>query len=357
MNRSSARCVSINIQPTPKETRPMKSTTLRMLSLSIAAGASLALSSCGSSTKTAAVAPAAAEAPVSSEAPATSSATKPAAGATVALKAASSSLGQILVDAQGRTLYAFTNDINAQSTCTGTCAEAWPPQIVDESWTVAPGLDSGIFSTSARTDGTLQLMAGKFPLYYFSGDAKPGDVNGQGSGGVWFAVAPNATTVAGTAAGAPTTAEAAPTTAAASPTTTVYGKAAVVPTTVTPAPASAAPPIVEVADNALGSIVVDGKGRTLYAFTKDVDGTSTCVDGCAKAWPAVVVSGDIAVGDGLDKTQFSTVTRADGSKQLKLGKWPLYYFSGDAAAGETNCQGSGGSWFVIGKDAKLIKGS
>ena len=200
-------------------------------------------------------------------------------------------------------------------------------------------------------------MAGKFPLYYFSGDAKPGDVNGQGSGGVWFAVTPNATTVPGPAVGgAPTTAAAAPTTAAAAPATAGYGKAAVGPTT-TASAATAAPSIVGVADNALGSIVVDSKGRTLYAFTKDVDGTSTCVDGCAKAWPAVLVNGDIAVGTGLDKGQFTTVARVDGTKQLKLGKWPLYYFSGDTAAGETNGQGSGGSWFVIGKDAKLIKGS
>ncbi len=332
----------------------MKTTTLRMLSLSIVAGASLALSACGSSTK---ATPVAAEAPSASAAPTPSTGAKPAAGAGVALKAASSPVGQILVDAQGRTLYAFTNDVNAQSTCTGTCAEAWPPQIVDESWTVAPGLDSGIFSTSARADGTLQLMAGKFPLYYFSGDAKPGDVNGQGSGGVWFAVTPNATTVPGPAVGgAPTTAAAAPTTAAAAPATAGYGKAAVGPTT-TASAATAAPSIVGVADNALGSIVVDSKGRTLYAFTKDVDGTSTCVDGCAKAWPAVLVNGDIAVGTGLDKGQFTTVARVDGTKQLKLGKWPLYYFSGDTAAGETNGQGSGGSWFVIGKDAKLIKGS
>jgi predicted lipoprotein with Yx(FWY)xxD motif len=333
----------------------MKTTRLQMLSLSIVAGASLALSACGSSTT---AAPIAAEAPVASAASTPSTGAKPAAGAAVALKAASSALGQILVDAQGRTLYAFTNDVNAQSTCTGTCAEAWPPQIVDESWTVAPGLDSGIFSTSARADGTLQLMAGKFPLYYFSGDAKPGDVNGQGSGGVWFVVTPSATTVPGPAVGGtPTTAAAAPTTAAAVPATAGYGKAAVGPTTTASAAAAAALPIVEVADNALGSIVVDSKGRTLYALTKDVDGTSTCVDGCAKAWPAVVVNGDIAVGDGLDKSQFSTVARADGTKQLKLGKWPLYYFSGDTAAGETNGQGSGGSWFVIGKDAKLIKGS
>jgi predicted lipoprotein with Yx(FWY)xxD motif len=332
----------------------MKRTTLQMLSLSIVAGASLALSACGSSSKTA---PVAAEAPAASAAPIPSTSAKPAAGTAVALKAASSSIGQILVDAQGRTLYAFTNDVNAQSTCTGTCAEAWPPQIVDESWTVAPGLDTGIFSTSARADGTLQLMAGKFPLYYFSGDAKPGDVNGQGSGGVWFAVTPNATTVPGPAVGgAPTTAAAPPTTAATATTTAGYGKAAVGPTTTAPA-ATAVPSIVGVADNAIGSIVVDSKGRTLYAFTKDVDGTSTCVDGCAKAWPALLVNGDIVVGNGLDKGQFTTSARADGTKQLKLGKWPLYYFSGDTAAGETNGQGSGGSWFVIGKDAKLIKGS
>jgi predicted lipoprotein with Yx(FWY)xxD motif len=321
----------------------MKRTRLQMLSLSIVAGASLALSACGSSGK---AAPVAAETPAASAAPTPSTSAKPAAGTAVALKAASSAIGQILVDAQGRTLYAFTNDVNAQSTCTGTCAEAWPPQIVDESWTVAPGLDTGIFSTSARADGTLQLMAGKFPLYYFSGDAKPGDVNGQGSGGVWFAVTPNATTVLA----------APPTTAAAAPATAGYGKAAVGPTT-TASAATAAPSIVGVADNALGSIVVDSKGRTLYAFTKDIDGTSTCVDGCAKAWPALVVNGDIVVGNGLDKGQFTTSARADGTKQLKLGKWPLYYFSGDTAAGETNGQGSGGSWFVIGKDAKLIKGS
>jgi predicted lipoprotein with Yx(FWY)xxD motif len=186
-----------------------------------------------------------------------------------------------------------------------------------------------------------------------------GEVAADG-GEAWFAVTPTATTVPGPAVGAaPTTAAATPTTAAAAPATTGYGKAAVVPSTVAPAaPAASVSPIVGVADNALGSIVVDSKGRTLYAFTKDVDGTSTCADGCAKAWPAVVVKGDIVVGNRLDKGQFSSVARADGTKQLKLGKWPLYYyFSGDAAAGETNGQGAGGSWFVIGKDAKLIKGS
>ncbi|MDH3684065.1 MAG: hypothetical protein OEV40_29440 [Acidimicrobiia bacterium] len=56
--------------------------------------------------------------------------------------------------------------------------------IVDPDWTVAPDLDSGIFATTTRHDGQLQLVAGKWPLYRFTGDAAPGDSNGQGSGGV-----------------------------------------------------------------------------------------------------------------------------------------------------------------------------
>jgi predicted lipoprotein with Yx(FWY)xxD motif len=283
--------------------------------------AGIALGACGSKTSSPAATPAApAPAPITT-------AGAPAAGASVAVKSAASSLGQILVDPQGRTLYAFTKDTAATSTCTATCAEAWPPAVVDASWTVAPGLDSGVFSTITRDDGSLQLTAGKFPLYYFSGDARPGDVNGQGSGDVWFAVSPQAQLVKDTGA----------------------------PTTAAPAPAPAAPAaIAKTATTPLGTIVVDAGGRTLYGFTKDANGTSTCNDACAQAWPPVTVSGDLAV-EGLDQSLFSTIDRADGSKQLKMGKWPLYRFSGDAAPGDTNGQSSGGSWFVIGADGKLIK--
>ena len=94
----------------------------------------------------------------------------------------------MLASTDGLTLYGFTNDVDAISTCYGTCAEAWPPVIVDADWTVGPGLDTGIFSTTERDDGTLQLVAGKFPLYGFGGDAAPGDITGHGSGDVWFAV-------------------------------------------------------------------------------------------------------------------------------------------------------------------------
>jgi predicted lipoprotein with Yx(FWY)xxD motif len=255
----------------------------------------------------------------------------PAPGTSVAVKAASSPLGQILVDPDGRTLYAFTNDTAAKSTCTGTCAEAWPPAVVAPTWTVAPGLDAGVFSTVTRDDGTLQLAAGKYPLYYFSGDARPGDVNGQGSGDVWFAIDAKAQLVR--------TASTPPTTAAAP---------------AAPAAPAALSAMAKPVESPLGIIVVDAEGRTLYGFTNDKNGTSSCNEGCAQAWPPVIVSGDLAV-EGLDQSLFSTIDRADGSKQLKMGKWPLYRFAGDAGPGEANGQGSGGSWFVIGIDGKLIK--
>jgi predicted lipoprotein with Yx(FWY)xxD motif len=260
---------------------------------------------------------------------ATTVAPAPAAGTTVVVKAGSSEFGQILVDSTGNTLYAFTNDTAAQSTCTGTCAEAWPPVIVDPSWSVAPGLDAGVFSTVIRTDGTEQLMAGRFPLYRFSGDARPGDVNGQGSGGVWFVVDGLANIVEDGAAAAPTETSA--------------------------APAAETPPLLGVADNELGQLLADASGRTLYGFTKDADGTPTCVDGCANAWPPVIVDDSLDLGTLPDSASFSIVDRPDGTKQLKAGKWPLYYFSGDTAPGDANGQGSGGIWFVVAPDATLIK--
>ena len=114
-------------------------------------------------------------------------ATAPAA-ADAAVKISQTALGDVLSDPDGMTLYTFTNDVNTTSTCSGTCAEAWPPVLVDPDFIVSPGLDSGIFATTPHEDGTHQLVAGKWPLYLYAADAKPGDVTGQGSGDVWFAV-------------------------------------------------------------------------------------------------------------------------------------------------------------------------
>ena len=266
-------------------------------------------------------------APTTTEAPAPAAAVASA----VSAKVGDSDLGELLVSTEGLTLYGFVNDVDAISTCYSTCAEAWPPVIVDEEWTVGPGLDTGIFSTTERDDGTLQLVAGKFPLYTFGGDAAPGDLTGQGSGDVWFAVGLDGALLEDDAATDPTVAATAPETTA--------------PAAVAPASASSTD---------LGDVLVDESGMTLYGFTKDADGTPTCQGPCADAWPPLLVDG-ADLPDGLDPAVFTVVERPDGSFQLKAGAWPLYRFAGDAAAGETNGQASGGVWFVVDPQGGLIK--
>jgi predicted lipoprotein with Yx(FWY)xxD motif len=242
------------------------------------------------------------------------------AGRAVAARAGESDLGEILVGENGMTLYGFTNDTDGTSTCTGTCAEAWPPVLVDADWTVGPGLDTGVFSTIPRDDGTEQLVAGRWPLYYYSGDSAPGDVNGQGAGEVWYVVGTDATLIK----------DAAPA-------------------------ADAAATSVQLADSPLGQILVDAEGNTLYGFTNDVDGVSTCTGDCAATWPAHLVEGEPVPGEGLDPAVFSVVEGAEGGQQLKAGKWPLYRFSGDSAPGDVNGQGVGDVWFAVGADGSLIK--
>ena len=138
----------------------------------------------------------------------------------------------------------------------------------------------------------------------------------------------------------------------------------------TAAPPTAAPPTaspgesspatgaatVMVATNAThGQILVDGEGRTLYLFTPDEAGTSTCYDDCATAWPPLLVTGEITVGPGLDDSDFSTATRTDGGDQVKIGNWPLYYFATDVAPGDTNGQGLFDRWYVVSPSGEAIK--
>jgi predicted lipoprotein with Yx(FWY)xxD motif len=110
------------------------------------------------------------------------------ADATTFVEVGETDLGPVLVGPDGNTLYGFTLDSPARSNCDGSCAEAWPPLTVGSEWAVGPGVERALFDTMPRADGRTQLVAGEWPLYAFSGDFGPGDVNGQGSGGVWFAI-------------------------------------------------------------------------------------------------------------------------------------------------------------------------
>ena len=113
------------------------------------------------------------------------------------------------------------------------------------------------------------------------------------------------------------------------------------------------------ATGALGKFITDGTGKTLYMFTPD-DGQAapTCNDQCAAKWPALTASAasDVTVGDGLDQSKIKLEDRADGTKQVVYGDYPLYYFAKDTAAGQTNGQGVGSKWYVVGGDGEPIKG-
>jgi predicted lipoprotein with Yx(FWY)xxD motif len=128
---------------------------------------------------------------------------------------------------------------------------------------------------------------------------------------------------------------------------------------VDPAPASApAQPqaAVSLGDSSLGQILVDADGRTLYGFTKDKNGASSCSGDCAVTWPALTVEGGPIAGDGVQASLLASTERSDGSSQATYNGMPLYYFSGDQQPGDTNGQGIGGSWFMVAADGVLIRG-
>jgi len=96
------------------------------------------------------------------------------------------SLGNILVDARGLTLYLFTSDKDASSTCYEGCVEYWPPLETLGKPVAGDGIDATKLGVSARTDGTTMVTFNGHPLYYFVKDSNAGDVTGQGYSNVWY---------------------------------------------------------------------------------------------------------------------------------------------------------------------------
>ena len=156
-------------------------------------------------------------------------------------------------------------------------------------------------------------------------------------------------------AAAPTTESAAsPTTAAAeAPTTTandrgLYGSDSEG-TATTAAAAAGGEGVVLVADSDLGQILTASDGMTLYMFMPDAQGDPTCTADCAKAWPPLTVEDGAAVsgGDGVDASLLGTATHPESGTQVTYNGWPLYYYTPDAAPGDTTGQGQGGVWYVL----------
>ena len=103
----------------------------------------------------------------------------------------------------------------------------------------------------------------------------------------------------------------------------------------------------------MGEAVTDEKGWILYRYEKDMPGSgvSNCVGECARAWPPALTRGTPQL-EGVSADLVGTVKREDGSKQITIGGWPVYYFAKDAKPGDWKGQGVKSVWFVITKDGK-----
>ena len=116
----------------------------------------------------------------------------PATGA-LSVKVGMSGLGSFLIDGQGRTLYLFTRDSGGTSSCTGGCTSVWPPVTSPTAVQAGSGASASLLGTTSG-GGQMQITYNGHPLYYYVGDIKPGDTNGEQLnqfGGLWYAVSPS----------------------------------------------------------------------------------------------------------------------------------------------------------------------
>jgi predicted lipoprotein with Yx(FWY)xxD motif len=202
---------------------------------------------------------------------------------------ANSSLGTVLVDAGGKTLYYFTKDNVESNTsaCTGTCADTWPAFSTDTIRVSAP-LSPADFNLNTQPDGTKQVTYIGLRLYTYKADAKAGDVNGDNVNKVWFAATP-------------------------------FEKILIAKST------------------ERGSYLTDSKGKTLYYFIQDSPGNST-LQGHSLAEFPVFGPRLISTPSSLNPKDFTYVTRADGISQLAYKGMPLYYYVEDKKPGDTLAQ-------------------
>ncbi|GAB3321556.1 hypothetical protein GCM10027299_16160 [Larkinella ripae] len=216
-----------------------------------------------------------------------------------AINLTNTSLGNVMTDETGRTLYFFSNDYDSTgaSTCTGNCLTNWPV-FYRENPKLAAGLAATDFGTITRADGAKQSTYRGWPLYYFKDDAVQGDVKGENVGNIWFVAKPNYSIMMANAQlvghnGKSYTSDYKEGTGK-----TIY--------------------------------FTDGQGRTLYGFRNDKKNKNnfTKADFSNNAvWPLYEETLK-EIPSTVDKSLFGSITVA-GHQQLTFKGWPLYYFQQD----------------------------
>ncbi|WP_234735699.1 hypothetical protein [Tellurirhabdus bombi] len=207
------------------------------------------------------------------------------------------SLGNVLTDETGRTLYFFANDVDGASTCKGNCLTNWPV-FYRENPSLGTGLNASDFGTITNADGSKQTTYKTWPLYYYAKDAKAGDVSGENVGNIWFVAKPDYSIMLSNAQ--------------------LKGHDG----------KSYTSKYVEGTESTI--FFVDAQGRTLYGFRNDKNKKNnfTKADFSNNSvWPIFETTLG-SVPSVLDKTLFSTISVA-GRNQLTYNGWPLYYFGQD----------------------------
>jgi len=162
-----------------------------------------------------------------------------------------------------------------------------------------------------------------------------------------LALAASLTACGGGSGTSPTTA--APATTTATPATTASESA-------TATASEAAMVDLKTASSSAGNIVVDGKGMSVYYFTKDVkdSGKSNCTGDCLVKWPPVITTNDTPKVEGVTG-KVGTITTADGKKQVTVDGMPVYLWEKDKAPGDVTGQGVGNVWYLVAPDGTMIK--
>ncbi len=115
-------------------------------------------------------------------------------GASVVSVASVPKLGKVIVDSKGFTLYDFHKDKGTKSACYGACAKVWPPLTTTAAPKAGEGAQASQLGTAKRSDGTVQVTYAGHPLYTYTADSKPGEVNGNdfsSYGAQWYALKPS----------------------------------------------------------------------------------------------------------------------------------------------------------------------
>jgi predicted lipoprotein with Yx(FWY)xxD motif len=275
----------------------------RMLPVTIALLLAMVVAACGSSTSTGSTS--------STPAP-TVAATTPSSSNALIKTATATIKGQsqtILTDSQGKTLYYFTPDTATTAACTGTCAHNWPPLLSTGSSAPTSATSLPGTLTAQTTANGNQVEYNGHLLYTFSGDTAPGQTNGQGLFGKWFAATSDLAAGSSSSSALVKTA-----------TANVKGQSQ--------------------------TILTNDKGKTLYYFTPDTATTTACTGSCAQNWPPLLATGSGAPTSSTSLPgTLKAQTTANGN-QCEYNGHLLYTFSGDTAPGQTNGQGLFGKWFV-----------